>query len=438
MDKIDDLVVSGVTDERIDIPEEIQTQMADEIEPEPDIERDLDVLQRLDPNFINDPVRLYLREIAETPLLTHAQEIDLAKRVEMGDLDATQRFVRANLRLVVSIAKRYVNRGLTLLDLIQEGNIGLMRAVQKYDWRKGFRFSTYATWWIRQAITRAIADQSRTIRLPVHMGDSISRYRKTLNMLAQELGRQPTPEEVAEAMSVQPEKIHQIVQAAQRTISLETPIGSEDETSLGDLIADDVSETPYEAASESMLKRDVSAALDTLSPREKLVLQLRFGLGHGHQHTLAEVGEQLQISRERVRQIENEALQKLRALDGDRLYAYHQELLGRAPRRRCYAGGVNESTAGDVPARRTATCHYLDSSVGDHSRALIWVRLPAQLLRLSLSLVLDEQSARLVDPGTGTSFSFPASAKRPQILPVAGPRCSRSSLSSPEFQHNGE
>ena len=249
MDKIDDLVVSGVTDERIDIPEEIQTQMADEIEPEPDIERDLDVLQRLDPNFINDPVRLYLREIAETPLLTHAQEIDLAKRVEMGDLDATQRFVRANLRLVVSIAKRYVNRGLTLLDLIQEGNIGLMRAVQKYDWRKGFRFSTYATWWIRQAITRAIADQSRTIRLPVHMGDSISRYRKTLNMLAQELGRQPTPEEVAEAMSVQPEKIHQIVQAAQRTISLETPIGSEDETSLGDLIADDVSETPYEAAS---------------------------------------------------------------------------------------------------------------------------------------------------------------------------------------------
>ena len=235
MDKIDDLVASGVVDDRIDIPEEIQTQMADEIEPEVDIERDLDVLQRLDPNFINDPVRLYLREIAETPLLTHAQEIELAKRVEMGDLDATQRFVRANLRLVVSIAKRYVNRGLTLLDLIQEGNIGLMRAVQKYDWRKGFRFSTYATWWIRQAITRAIADQSRTIRLPVHMGDSISRYRKTLNMLAQELGRQPTPEEVAEAMSVQPEKIHQIVQAAQRTISLETPIGSEDETSLGDL-----------------------------------------------------------------------------------------------------------------------------------------------------------------------------------------------------------
>ncbi len=322
--KIDQLTRDG--EERPDVPEEITTQMEPQNDNDGDLERDLDVLQKLDPNFINDPVRLYLREIAETPLLTHAQEIDLAKRVEDGDMAAVQQFVRANLRLVVSIAKRYVNRGLTLLDLIQEGNIGLMRAVQKYDWRKGFRFSTYATWWIRQAITRAIADQSRTIRLPVHMGDSISRYRKTLNQLAQAMGRQPTPEEVAEAMEVAPEKIHQIVQAAQRTISLETPIGNEDDTSLGDLIADEVSETPYEAASESMLKRDVSAALDTLSARERLVLQLRFGLGQGHQHTLAEVGEQLQISRERVRQIENEALQKLRRLDGDRLLAYHQEL----------------------------------------------------------------------------------------------------------------
>ncbi len=324
--KIDQLTRDSMNEDRPDVPEEITTQMEPEVEQEADLERDLDVLQRLDPNFINDPVRLYLREIAETPLLTHDQEIELAKRVEDNDLQAVQQFVRANLRLVVSIAKRYVNRGLTLLDLIQEGNIGLMRAVQKYDWRKGFRFSTYATWWIRQAITRAIADQSRTIRLPVHMGDSISRYRKTLNQLAQSLGRQPTPEEVAETMEVAPEKIHQIVQAAQRTISLETPIGNEDDTSLGDLIADEVSETPYEAASESMLKRDVSAALDTLSPRERLVLQLRFGLGQGHQHTLAEVGEQLQISRERVRQIENEALQKLRRLDGDRLFAYHQEL----------------------------------------------------------------------------------------------------------------
>ncbi|HYH12914.1 MAG TPA: sigma-70 family RNA polymerase sigma factor, partial [Thermomicrobiales bacterium] len=186
--KIDDLVKDNMNgDDRVEVPEEITTQMhsgEDDIEQEADLERDLDVLQKLDPNFINDPVRLYLREIAETPLLTHEQEIDLAKRVENGDLLAVQQFVRANLRLVVSIAKRYVNRGLTLLDLIQEGNIGLMRAVQKYDWRKGFRFSTYATWWTRQAITRAIADQSRTIRLPVHMGDSISKYRKTLNLLA--------------------------------------------------------------------------------------------------------------------------------------------------------------------------------------------------------------------------------------------------------------
>ena len=402
MDKIDDLVVSGVTDERIDIPEEIQTQMADEIEPEPDIERDLDVLQRLDPNFINDPVRLYLREIAETPLLTHAQEIDLAKRVEMGDLDATQRFVRANLRLVVSIAKRYVNRGLTLLDLIQEGNIGLMRAVQKYDWRKGFRFSTYATWWIRQAITRAIADQSRTIRLPVHMGDSISRYRKTLNMLAQELGRQPTPEEVAEAMSVQPEKIHQIVQAAQRTISLETPIGSEDETSLGDLIADDVSETPYEAASESMLKRDVNAALDTLTPREKLVLQLRFGLGHGHQHTLAEVGEQLQISRERVRQIENEALQKLRRLDGDAPWS--------PPRLRA------------LVRPRGPQHHFplLDGGIGKDPRTAVRV-LRQEVLRLRhVRHVVDQQHPSFVLPRP-RHHDLARIKQRSQIFPVRGP-----------------
>src|SRR6476661_382226 len=207
VNKIDALVAETVNgDEKMEMPEEIQTQLAGEIEPEVDLERDLDVLQRLDPNFINDPVRLYLREIAETPLLTHAQEIDLAQRVERNEQEATQLFVRANLRLVVSIAKRY-------------GNLGLMRAVQKYDWRKGFRFSTYATWWIRQAITRAIADQSRTIRLPVHMGDAVSRFRGTVQELNQTLGRRPKVEEIAAQMGVPVEKVEQIMSAAQRTLS---------------------------------------------------------------------------------------------------------------------------------------------------------------------------------------------------------------------------
>ncbi|MEX2426366.1 MAG: sigma-70 family RNA polymerase sigma factor [Thermomicrobiaceae bacterium] len=288
-----------------------------------DIRQNIDQLLEQDPSLVNDPIRLYLREIAETPLLTAAEEVELAKRIENGDMDALQRFVRANLRLVVSIAKRYVGRGLSMLDLIQEGNIGLMRAVDKFDWRRGFRFSTYATWWIRQAITRSISDQGRTIRLPVHMADSITRYRRTAAQLNQEFGRPPFPEEIAEAMSVAPEKVEQIMRAAHRTISLDKPVGEEDEASLGDLIADVVSKAPEEVAEESMLERDVARVLETLNPRERLVLQLRFGLGNGSPHTLAEVGEYLDISRERVRQIENEALRKLRRAGAQQLHAYH-------------------------------------------------------------------------------------------------------------------
>ncbi|HLI52443.1 MAG TPA: sigma-70 family RNA polymerase sigma factor [Thermomicrobiaceae bacterium] len=310
--------------ERSDLePDEVKPTELAEVEDEPEESEDFDAMLRLDPSLITDPIRLYLHEIAEVPLLTAVEEVDLAKRIEQGDVTALQRFVRANLRLVVSIAKRYVGRGLSLLDLIQEGNIGLMRAVQKYDWRRGYRFSTYATWWIRQAITRAIADQGRTIRLPVHMTDSITRYRRTLSQLNQELGRPPQPEEIAEAMSVPPEKVEQIIRAAQRVISLEKPVGEDDEGSLGDLIADEVTRSPEEEAVESLLQRDVARALENLNPRERLVLQLRFGLGtNGSPHTLSEVGHQLDISRERVRQIENEALRKLRRRSAERLAGY--------------------------------------------------------------------------------------------------------------------
>jgi RNA polymerase primary sigma factor len=288
--------------------------------------QDLESLQKIDPSFVTDPVKLYLREIAHAPLLNHQQEIELAKRVEASDLEAVQTFVRSNLRLVVSIAKKYVGRGLSLLDLIQEGNLGLIRAVQKYDWRTGFRFSTYATWWIRQAITRAIADQSRTIRLPVHMGDAVSRFRGTVQELNQTLGRRPKVEEIANHMGVPTEKVEQIMSAAQRTLSLETPVGEEDEARLGDLIADEGATSPEQAASEGLLREDVEQVLKLLSDRERKVLRLRFGLENGHQHTLAEVGEEMGISRERVRQIEGQALHKLRGADiRNRLLAYHSE-----------------------------------------------------------------------------------------------------------------
>jgi RNA polymerase primary sigma factor len=315
MDKIDDLVVSGVTDERIDIPEEIQTQMADEIEPEPDIERDLDVLQRLDPNFINDPVRLYLREIAETPLLTHAQEIDLAKRVEMGDLDATQRFVRANLRLVVSIAKRYVNRGLTLLDLIQEGNIGLMRAVQKYDWRKGFRFSTYASWWIRHAISRALADKGREVRLPVHMIDAYHRIARARRELQVKLGRQATTEELSQATQIAPGKIEKMrTYLVDQSLSLDRPVSEDDGRHFIDFLQDPSWEdnAPADRMTMEAQTEEVRELLRDLKPIEADILRQRFGLDDDRELTLKEIGEKYNLSRERIRQLQEQALSKMR------------------------------------------------------------------------------------------------------------------------------
>jgi RNA polymerase primary sigma factor len=260
-----------------------------------------------------DAITAYLREIGRVPMLSHAQEIDLAKRIEAGDKDAVQQFVLANLRLVVSIAKRYVGRGLSLLDLIQEGNIGLMRAVQRYDWRRGHRFSTHATWWIRQAISRAVADKGRAIRLPVYVNTALNRVRRERQRLVQELGRDPTEQELADALGMEVERLHELEAAPGTPISLELPVGEDEEQELGDVLADEASTSPEEAATTRTMKQEVQEVLeDVLTPRERLVLQLRFGLGNGHTFPLEQVGRQLGITRERVRQIEAGALAKLR------------------------------------------------------------------------------------------------------------------------------
>ena len=259
-----------------------------------------------------DPVRMYLKEIGKVPLLTADEEVELAKRMADGDEWAKKRLAEANLRLVVSIAKRYVGRGMLFLDLIQEGNLGLIKAVEKFDYHKGFKFSTYATWWIRQAITRAIADQARTIRIPVHMVETINKLIRVSRQLLQELGREPTPEEIAEELDMPVERVREILKISQEPVSLETPIGEEEDSHLGDFIQDDNVPVPAEAAAQTLLKEQLDEVLDTLTEREQKVLRLRFGMNDGRARTLEEVGKEFDVTRERIRQIEAKALRKLR------------------------------------------------------------------------------------------------------------------------------
>ena len=261
---------------------------------------------------VDDPVRMYLREIGKIPLLTFDEELELAKRILEGDEEAKQKLAESNLRLVVSIAKKYVGRGMLFLDLIQEGNMGLIKAVEKFDYTKGFKFSTYATWWIRQAITRAIADQARTIRIPVHMVETINKLIRTSRNLLQQMGREPTPEEIAKEMEIPVEKVVEIQKIAQDPVSLETPIGEEEDSHLGDFIQDEDSPAPHDAASYTLLKEQLKEVMNTLTPREAKVLKLRFGLEDGKSRTLEEVGKEFNVTRERIRQIEAKALRKLR------------------------------------------------------------------------------------------------------------------------------
>ena len=268
----------------------------------------------------NDPVRMYLKEIGKVPLLTAEEEVALAKRIERHDMEAKRKLIEANLRLVVSIAKRYVGRGMLFLDLIQEGNLGLIRAVEKFDYRKGYKFSTYATWWIRQAITRAIADQARTIRIPVHMVETINKLIRVQRQLLQDIGREPTPEEIAAEMGTTPQKVREILKISQEPVSLETPIGEEEDSQLGDFIEDEDATMPVEAVSEIMQKEELSQVLGTLTHRERKVIELRFGLKGEHPRTLEEVGQKFGVTRERIRQIEAKTLAKLKSYrDSQRL-----------------------------------------------------------------------------------------------------------------------
>lgn len=295
-----------ITDNGNDIGPDDDSNLKDD---EDDIDIDLSIPEGIN---IDDPVRMYLKEIGRVPLLSADEEIKLAKRMEDGDLEAQKRLAEANLRLVVSIAKRYVGRGMLFLDLIQEGNLGLIKAVEKFDYNKGYKFSTYATWWIRQAITRAIADQARTIRIPVHMVETINKLIRVSRQLLQSLGREPSPEEIAKEMDVSVDRVREIMKIAQEPVSLETPIGEEEDSHLGDFIEDHDAPAPAEAASFVLLKEQLEDVLDTLTEREEKVLRLRFGLDDGRARTLEEVGQNFGVTRERIRQIEAKALRKLR------------------------------------------------------------------------------------------------------------------------------
>ncbi len=296
--------------------ETLNIDVVEEIEVAEDINEELAEIETAIPGAdgvaIDDPVRMYLKEIGKVPLLNATEEIEIAKRMADGDQDAKRQLAEANLRLVVSVAKRYVGRGMLFLDLIQEGNLGLIKAVEKFDYCKGYKFSTYATWWIRQAITRAIADQARTIRIPVHMVETINKLIRVNRQLLQEYGREPRPDEIAAEMGISEEKVREIIKVAQEPVSLETPIGEEEDSHLGDFIPDDDAPAPAEVAAFTLLKEQLMEVLDTLTPREEKVLRLRFGLDDGKARTLEEVGKEFNVTRERIRQIEANALRKLR------------------------------------------------------------------------------------------------------------------------------
>lgn len=310
-DGIDDLL-QRIQDAGISIVDKEGNPSARVMQVEEEVELSDEELLGSNSAKVNDPVRMYLKEIGVVPLLTNEEEKELALAVEAGDVEAKQRLAEANLRLVVSIAKRYVGRGMQFLDLIQEGNMGLMKAVDKFDYSKGFKFSTYATWWIRQAITRAIADQARTIRIPVHMVETINKLVREQRNLLQELGQDPTPEQIAERMDMTPDKVREILKIAQEPVSLETPIGEEDDSHLGDFIEDEVIENPVDYTTRVVLREQLDEVLDTLTDREENVLRLRFGLDDGKMRTLEDVGKVFNVTRERIRQIEAKALRKLR------------------------------------------------------------------------------------------------------------------------------